>query len=97
MVRTERPDWQNVMLYVTAIYKYFETWEPRRTWGKASIRLGPRVSTGTVHVPWPPVELLLTMLSGFCEQGFVTRWIKLLAQKAWTLRTALCRPEGLIL
>ncbi|XP_026572844.1 cytospin-A isoform X3 [Pseudonaja textilis] len=25
MVRTERPDWQNVMLYVTAIYKYFET------------------------------------------------------------------------
>lgn len=26
MVRTERPDWQNVMLYVTAIYKYFETW-----------------------------------------------------------------------
>ncbi|XP_039176999.1 cytospin-A isoform X1 [Crotalus tigris] len=25
MVRTERPDWQNVMHYVTAIYKYFET------------------------------------------------------------------------
>ncbi|XP_058014240.1 cytospin-A isoform X4 [Ahaetulla prasina] len=25
MVRMERPDWQNVMLYVTAIYKYFET------------------------------------------------------------------------
>ncbi|XP_022407134.1 cytospin-A isoform X2 [Delphinapterus leucas] len=25
MVGTERPDWQNVMLYVTAIYKYFET------------------------------------------------------------------------
>ncbi|XP_025055123.1 cytospin-A isoform X3 [Alligator sinensis] len=25
MVRTERPDWQNVMMYVTAIYKYFET------------------------------------------------------------------------
>ncbi|ERE92763.1 cytospin-A-like protein [Cricetulus griseus] len=25
MARTERPDWQNVMLYVTAIYKYFET------------------------------------------------------------------------
>ncbi|XP_006901471.1 PREDICTED: cytospin-A isoform X1 [Elephantulus edwardii] len=25
MVRTERPDWQNVMLYVTSIYKYFET------------------------------------------------------------------------
>ncbi|ELW49654.1 Cytospin-A [Tupaia chinensis] len=25
MVRTERPDWQNVMLYVTAVYKYFET------------------------------------------------------------------------
>ncbi|XP_004716428.1 cytospin-A [Echinops telfairi] len=25
MVRTERPDWQSVMLYVTAIYKYFET------------------------------------------------------------------------
>lgn len=28
MVRTERPDWQNVMMYVTAIYKYFETWNP---------------------------------------------------------------------
>jgi len=27
MVRTERPDWQSVMTYVTAIYKYFETWE----------------------------------------------------------------------
>nr|XP_057926995.1 cytospin-A [Doryrhamphus excisus] len=25
MVHTERPDWQNVMTYVTAIYKYFET------------------------------------------------------------------------
>ncbi|XP_018587176.1 cytospin-A isoform X2 [Scleropages formosus] len=25
MVRTERPDWQSVMTYVTAIYKYFET------------------------------------------------------------------------
>ncbi|XP_051829360.1 cytospin-A [Antechinus flavipes] len=25
MVRTERPDWQSVMQYVTAIYKYFET------------------------------------------------------------------------
>ncbi|XP_042334447.1 cytospin-A isoform X2 [Sceloporus undulatus] len=25
MVRTERPDWQSVMVYVTAIYKYFET------------------------------------------------------------------------
>ncbi|XP_029475272.1 cytospin-A isoform X2 [Rhinatrema bivittatum] len=25
MVRTERPDWQSLMLYVTAIYKYFET------------------------------------------------------------------------
>lgn len=26
MVHTERPDWQSVMTYVTAIYKYFETW-----------------------------------------------------------------------
>ncbi|KAA0719873.1 Cytospin-A SPECC1-like protein [Triplophysa tibetana] len=25
MVHTERPDWQSVMTYVTAIYKYFET------------------------------------------------------------------------
>ncbi|XP_063051871.1 cytospin-A [Engraulis encrasicolus] len=25
LVHTERPDWQSVMLYVTAIYKYFET------------------------------------------------------------------------
>ncbi|XP_059910718.1 cytospin-A isoform X2 [Gadus macrocephalus] len=25
MVRSERPDWQSVMTYVTAIYKYFET------------------------------------------------------------------------
>ncbi|XP_075879178.1 cytospin-A isoform X2 [Nelusetta ayraudi] len=25
MVRTERPDWQSVMTYVTAVYKYFET------------------------------------------------------------------------
>ncbi|XP_058889174.1 cytospin-A-like isoform X5 [Acipenser ruthenus] len=25
MVRTERPDWQSVMTYLTAIYKYFET------------------------------------------------------------------------
>ncbi|XP_044531124.1 cytospin-A isoform X4 [Gracilinanus agilis] len=25
MARTERPDWQSVMQYVTAIYKYFET------------------------------------------------------------------------
>ncbi|KAM9329764.1 cytospin-A [Gastrophryne carolinensis] len=25
MVRTERPDWQNLMTYVTSIYKYFET------------------------------------------------------------------------
>uniref|UniRef100_A0A673IP53 Cytospin-A n=1 Tax=Sinocyclocheilus rhinocerous TaxID=307959 RepID=A0A673IP53_9TELE len=25
MVHTERPDWQSVMIYVTAIYKYFET------------------------------------------------------------------------
>ncbi|KAG7263008.1 LOW QUALITY PROTEIN: hypothetical protein CRUP_016525 [Coryphaenoides rupestris] len=25
MVHSERPDWQNVMTYVTAIYKYFET------------------------------------------------------------------------
>ncbi|XP_018117293.1 cytospin-A isoform X2 [Xenopus laevis] len=25
MVRTERPDWQCLMMYVTAIYKYFET------------------------------------------------------------------------
>ncbi|XP_030074936.1 cytospin-A [Microcaecilia unicolor] len=25
MVRTERPDWQSLMHYVTAIYKYFET------------------------------------------------------------------------
>lgn len=25
MVYTERPDWQSVMTYVTAIYKYFET------------------------------------------------------------------------
>ncbi|KAM4809595.1 cytospin-A [Rhinophrynus dorsalis] len=25
MVRTERPDWQCLMLYVTSIYKYFET------------------------------------------------------------------------
>ncbi|XP_043924759.1 cytospin-A [Protopterus annectens] len=25
MVRTERPDWQSVMFYVTSIYKYFET------------------------------------------------------------------------
>ncbi|XP_036385700.1 cytospin-A-like isoform X2 [Megalops cyprinoides] len=25
MVRTERPDWQSVMTYVTSIYKYFET------------------------------------------------------------------------
>lgn len=31
MVRTERPDWQNVMLYVTAIYKYFETWNPNNS------------------------------------------------------------------
>lgn len=31
MVHTERPDWQSVMTYVTAIYKYFETWEPSRT------------------------------------------------------------------
>lgn len=29
MVHTERPDWQNVMTYVTAIYKYFETWRHR--------------------------------------------------------------------
>lgn len=25
MVRTERPDWQCLMTYVTSIYKYFET------------------------------------------------------------------------
>ncbi|XP_041084783.1 cytospin-A-like isoform X4 [Polyodon spathula] len=25
MVRTERPDWQSVMTYLTALYKYFET------------------------------------------------------------------------
>ncbi|KAM4706845.1 cytospin-A isoform 2-T2 [Discoglossus pictus] len=25
MVRTERPDWQSLMVYVTSIYKYFET------------------------------------------------------------------------
>lgn len=25
MVHTERPDWQSVMTYVTAVYKYFET------------------------------------------------------------------------
>ncbi|XP_010768661.1 cytospin-A-like, partial [Notothenia coriiceps] len=25
MAHTERPDWQSVMTYVTAIYKYFET------------------------------------------------------------------------
>lgn len=25
MASTERPDWQSVMTYVTAIYKYFET------------------------------------------------------------------------
>lgn len=29
MVHTERPDWQSVMTYVTAIYKYFETWRHR--------------------------------------------------------------------
>ena len=31
MARTERPDWQNIMLYVTAIYKYVETWAHRRS------------------------------------------------------------------
>lgn len=33
-MRTDRPDWQSVMLYVSQIYKYFETWataEERRT------------------------------------------------------------------
>lgn len=33
LMRTDRPDWQSVMLYVSQIYKYFETWEvaaPRR-------------------------------------------------------------------
>lgn len=75
MVRTERPDWQNVMLYVTAIYKYFETWEPdnkEETFGKAEIQLATVISTGTVHIPQPLMNLLLTILSGFCEQGFVT-------------------------
>lgn len=40
MVRTERPDWQNVMLYVTAIYKYFETWNPNNStdsWSRTDI------------------------------------------------------------
>lgn len=40
MVRTERPDWQNVMLYVTAIYKYFETWNSNNLtdpWDKANM------------------------------------------------------------
>lgn len=27
LMRTDRPDWQSVMLYVSQIYKYFETWE----------------------------------------------------------------------
>lgn len=26
LMRTDRPDWQSVMLYVSKIYKYFETW-----------------------------------------------------------------------
>jgi hypothetical protein len=26
MVSIERPDWQQIMTYVTNIYKYFETW-----------------------------------------------------------------------
>lgn len=26
LMRTDRPDWQSVMLYVSQIYKYFETW-----------------------------------------------------------------------
>jgi hypothetical protein len=26
MIQLERPDWQQVMAYVTAIYKHFETW-----------------------------------------------------------------------
>lgn len=25
LMRTDRPDWQSVMLYVSQIYKYFET------------------------------------------------------------------------
>lgn len=25
LLRTDRPDWQSVMLYVSQIYKYFET------------------------------------------------------------------------
>jgi hypothetical protein len=27
MIQLERPDWQQVMAYVTAIYKHFETWK----------------------------------------------------------------------
>lgn len=43
LMKTDRPDWQSVMQYVSQIYKYFETW-PAGSGGRGA---GERRSGGT--------------------------------------------------
>lgn len=67
MVHTERPDWQSVMTYVTAIYKYFETWLHRlphpapaaqSKWHRPSWALRNLSTPHSTVIPhWPPVPI----------------------------------------
>ena len=83
MVHTERPDWQSVMTYVTAIYKYFETWfhclirlasaeqsQPRGTsWAPSKTHCAPNTAEAPGHVTSSVLSNTKAELEPHCTQS----------------------------
>lgn len=62
LMKTDRPDWQSVMLYVSQIYKYFETW---RAVGDPCIQKSPRhSSTRQILKPSTSIQIY----QNWCQQ-----------------------------
>ena len=66
LMKTDRPDWQSVMQYVSQIYKYFETWaaRKRRTWSSMKTR-----GTAALFCPICQQDVHLSVRETHCCHG----------------------------
>lgn len=88
LMKTDRPDWQSVMQYVSQIYKYFETWageqeEPEKPSRKSG---GTAALFCQQHYTHPPdranaATLTLMLLTAPHHRGPLCSWD---AQPSWT-------------